>query len=200
MDLDGFNKVTYPILFDVPTFGTEYKDARRQYVPPKNTQPIPDSRYPAYAGMAEDARFVTDYRTHCTQNTPAGQQFMTKQWLVHHSDDIIHLSRKRQSEWTGASLPMANTVPPPAQVVHSTPFDNQIQPSGARFGIGLERSDAKAPILFGTFQIPPTREEIMNNKKQIGITTNYQGGRNSMRGSCPGVGKSKALEKLASGM
>ena len=185
MDLNGFNKVTYPILFKMPPNGSEYINARREYVPPKNTEPIPDSRYPAFAGMAEDARFTTDYRAHCTQNTPAGQQFMTKQWLVHHGNSIIELSRKRQSEWTGANLPMANTVPPPAMIVHSTPFDSELQASGAKFGIGVERADTKAPVLFGTFQIPPSRQELMNNKKNIALTHDYQGGRNSLRGRAP---------------
>jgi hypothetical protein len=182
MDLNGFNKLTYPNYFTFPAQGTVYKTVRNEYVPPKTTEPIENARYPAFAGIADDARFVTDYRPHCTQNTPPGQQFMTKQWIVNHADTLIQMSRKRQSEWSGASLPMANTVPPPAQIVHSTPFENEIQPSGARFGIGLERSDAKAPVLFGTFQIPPTRTEILNNTKRIGLTHKYEGGRNSLRG------------------
>lgn len=185
MDLNGFNKPTYPILFNFPKFGTEYRNFRAEYVPPKNTEPVENNRYSAYAGIADDARYATDYRPHCTQNTPAGQQFMTKQWMVHHSDSIMNVSRQRQSEWTGASLPMANTVPPPAMIVHSTPFENEIQASGAKFGIGIERSDSKAPILFGTFQIPPTRQEVLNNKKYISLTHKYEGGRNSLRGSCP---------------
>lgn len=182
MDADGFARVTYPILFNPPAFGTEYRNARREYVPPKFTHPVEDNRYPAYAGVANDARFGTDYRPKCTQNTPAGSQFMTKQWLMHNSQEIVELSRRRQSEWTGATLPMANTMPPPETIVHSTPFDNELQPSGARNGIGVERADAKAPILFGTFQIPPTREEIMANSKRIALTKKYEGGRNSTRG------------------
>jgi hypothetical protein len=183
MDLDGFNKVTYPILFNMPGHNVPYNIARKEYVPPKSTQPVEDNRYPAYSGIADDARFGTDYRPHCYQNTPPGAQFMTKQWLTHNSNEIIQLSRKRQVEWTGASLPMANTCPPPADIVHSTPFYNEVQPSGAPFGIGVERADAKAPVLFGTFQIPPTRQEILSNTKKIGVTHRYEGGRNSLRGS-----------------
>ncbi len=164
-------------------FGTEYNTVRRTVVPPKFTHPIPDSRYPAFAGIADDARFGTDYRPHCTQNMPTGTQFTTKQWMVHHATEIMDISRKRQVEWTGASLPMANTMPPPAVIVHSTPFENELQPSGARYGLGIERSDAKAPSLFGTFHIAPSQTEIYGNKKQIGITSRYEGGRNSLRGA-----------------
>lgn len=183
MNGEGFIRPTQPNYFSkAQPFGKEYNNYREQYVPPKTTQPVRNSRYPAYAGIAEDARLVTDYRPHCTQNTPAGSQFSTKQWMIHHADSLMQVSRKRQSEWTGASLPMSNTVPPPADIVHSTPFISEIQPSGAPFGIGVERADAKAPALFGTFQIPPSRGEIMNNKKHIGITSHYEGGRNSLRG------------------
>ena len=34
-----------------------------------------------------------------------------------------------------------------------------------------------------TFTVAPTIAELMANKKNIGITTNYQGGRNSLRGA-----------------
>lgn len=179
-----FNRITRPNYYgQQQVFGKEYRNVRTEFVPPKSTEPIPDSRYPAYAGMAEDARLITDYRPHCYQNTPAGTQFSTKQWMIHHAGSLMDLSRQRQSEWTGASLPMANTVPPPAIIAHSTPFTNELQNSGAPFGIGTERSDAKAPALFGTFRIPPTRDELMNNKKRIGLTVKYEGGRNSLRGS-----------------
>ena len=183
MEADGFNRVTYPILFNSPTFGKEYTNVRNEFVPPPSTHPTRDSRYPAYAAVADDARFVTDYRPQCSQNTPPGSHFTTKQRLIHHAESLIQLSRARQSEWSGAALPMANTVPPPAQIVHSTPFDNEIQASGARFGLGLERADAKAPQLFGTYQILPTRQEILNNKKRIALTNKYEGGRNSPRGA-----------------
>ena len=182
MSSTEFNKTTQPNYYPSPAMGTEYSNIRSAVVPPKFTHPIPDARYPAYAGMAEDARFGTDYRPHCTQNMPAGTQFTTKQWMIRHATDIMDISRRRQSEWTGASLPMANTVPPPANIVHSTPFDNEVQPSGAPFGIGIERSDAKAPGLFGTFVIPPTHGEIAMNRKNIALTAKYEGGRNSPRG------------------
>jgi hypothetical protein len=193
-----FNRVTQPNYYkNLPSYGREYRNVRDEYIPPKFTQPVSDSRYPAYAGIADDARFVTDYRPHCTQNTPAGTQFFTKKWMVNHAGEIMDLSRKRQSEWTGASLPMANTVPPPAVVVHSTPFNNELQASGAPFGIGVERTDAKAPVLFGTFDIKPSREEIRNDKKKIALTSMYEGGRNSLRGGALRGPSTQSLAHLA---
>jgi hypothetical protein len=39
--------------------------------------------------------------------------------MIHHADEMTDESRRRQVEWSGASLPLANTVPPPANIVHS---------------------------------------------------------------------------------
>ncbi len=183
MDAYGFARPTYPDLFARQPMGTEFRIAQRVTDPPtKVIQPAQDNRYPAYAAPMEDGRLVTDYRNHCSRNVPAGAQFSTKQWMVHHSDDIIRLSRFRQAEWTGASLGTANTVPPPADIAHSTPFTNDIMPTNAPAGIGLERADAKAPELFGTYTINPSDRESRINKKNIATTTKYEGGRNSIRG------------------
>ena len=91
-------------------------------------------------------------------------------------------SRKRQVEWSGASLPLANTVPPPANVVHSNPFYSEVNPTFLQNGIGVERANANAPDLFGTFSYEPTMSEIRNNRKNIGLTQYYEGGRNTVRG------------------
>jgi hypothetical protein len=56
-------------------------------------------------------------------------------------------------------------------------------PTGAYGGLGVERADAKAPALFGTFTVAPTYAELAHNKKNIALTTSYQGGRNSLRGA-----------------
>lgn len=171
-------------LFPHPSFGAQYKIGSHVAMGgPKNTEPAEDARYPAYAAQMQDGRLVTDYRNHCSRNIPPGAQFSTKKWMVHHADEIMNASRKRQAEWTGASLGTANTVPPPAEIVHSTPFTNEIMPSGAKNGIGLMRADAKSPDLFGTFIVGPTMAELQANRKNIALTTHYQGGRNSLRGS-----------------
>ena len=46
----------------------------------------------------------------------------------------------------------------------------------------VERANAAAPMLFGTFEYQPTMSEIQNNRKNITLTNRYEGGRNSVRG------------------
>jgi hypothetical protein len=94
-------------------------------------------------------------------------------------------SRRRQVEWTGASLVMANTVPPPADIVHSNAFYSEVNPTGLKGGIGVERANVPCPGLFGTFTYEPTMAEIRNNRKNINLTQYFEGGRNSPRGIFP---------------
>ncbi len=177
------SKNTEPMLYSNPSFGSEYMAAHKAYIPQsKVVYPARDNRYPARAAAIEDGRLVTDYRPQCSKNVKPGQQFNTKLWLIHHSEEIMDESRRRQVEWSGASLAMSNTVPPPASIVHSTPFYSEINPTNLYDGIGVERANAAAPELFGTFSYEPTMGEIQNNRKNIGITPFYEGGRNSKRG------------------
>jgi hypothetical protein len=179
----GFSRDTLPNLYHNPPFGTEYKLAQKAIVAPaKMIEPARDSRYPAYAAPMADGRIVTDYRPHCSRNIAPNAQYNTKLWMVHHAENIINESRQRQVEWTGASLPMANTVPPPADIVHSNPFYSEVVPTGMKRGIGIERANADAPNLFGTFQYEPDLTEIRMNRKKISMTSHYEGGRNSPRG------------------
>lgn len=179
----GFSRDTTPNLYHNPPFGAEYKAAQHAYVPPvKDVYPARDGRYPAYAGLMEDGRLVTDYRPQCSRNIRPDLQFNTKLWMINHAEDVIGESRRRQVEWTGASLAMANTVPPPANVVHSNPFYSEVNPTHLHNGIGVERANADAPQLFGTFSFEPTMAEIRNNRKNIDLTKYYEGGRNSPRG------------------
>lgn len=182
----GFSRDTRPNLFHNPPFGTEYRAAQKVYVPPvKDAYPARDNRYPAYAAPLQDARLVTDYRPQCSKNVRTGNQFNTKLWLINHADEVMDESRKRQVEWTGASLAMANTVPSPANIVNSNPFYSEVNSTGLKGGIGVERANVPCPGLFGTFTYEPTMAEIRNNRKNIGLTTYYEGGRNSPRGIFP---------------
>jgi len=187
MDQPGFTRDTRPNLFATSNgyhSGEAYRSAHNAYVQPvKEAYPARDARYPARAAALEDGRLVTDYRPQCSKNIKTGQQFNTKVWLINHAENIIDESRKRQVEWTGASLPMANTVPPPAAVVHSTPFYSEVNPTHLKHGLGVERANAAAPELFGTFAYAPTISEMQMNRKNIGITTHSEGGRNSVRGT-----------------
>ena len=183
LNQSGFSRDTLPNLYHNLPFGTEYRGAQKAYVPSvKDVYPARDSRYPAFAAPQQDARLVTDYRPKCTKNIHPNAQYNTKLWLIHHTDEIMDESRRRQVEWTGASLAMANTVPPPAGIVHSNPFYSEINPTGLQNGIGIERATGPAPSLFGTFTYEPTMDEIRNNRKNIKVTSYYEGGRNSPRG------------------
>ena len=178
-----FSKDTHPALYQNSSTGTEYMAAHKAYIPPvKDVYPARDARYPAYAAAIEDGRMVTDYRPQCSKNVKAGHQFHTKLWLIHHAEEMMDESRRRQVEWSGASLAMANTVPPPAAIVHSSPFYSEATPTYLQNGIGTERANADAPELFGTYMYEPTMAEIQNNRKNIGVTTFFEGGRNSKRG------------------
>jgi len=183
LDQPGFTRDTRPNLYPSPPFGTAYKEARRvDFAPAKVIEPGRDARYPAYAAPMSDGRLVTDYRPQCSRNIPPYAQYNTKLWMVNHAEQIIDESRQRQVEWSGASLPLANTVPPPANIVHSNPFYSEVDSSGIRGGIGVERANASAPPLFGTFTYEPSMKEIQNNRKNIRLTQFYEGGRNSPRG------------------
>lgn len=185
MDLAGqpFSRNTAPHLFSNPPMGTGYHEAHRAtFGTTKETTPARDVRYPAYAATMSDGRLVTDYRPQCTKNIRAGSQFHTKHWMIQHASEIMDESRRRLAEWTGATLPMANTVPPPVAIVHSTPFASELQPTGLSQGIGMERSNSTAPPLFGTFEYEPTMAELRANRKEIQLTTYMEGGRNSVRG------------------
>jgi len=178
-----FTRDTYPNLFNRPLFGTEYRGAREAALAPvKDIMPVQDVRYPAFAAPLEDGRLVTDYRPQCSKNVRTGQQFYTKKWMINHGSELMDESRKRQVEWSGAALPMANTVPPPAAVVHSTPFYSEVNATNLMGGLGVERANASAPDLFGTFSYEPTISEMQNNRKNIGMTVREEGGRNSKRG------------------
>lgn len=179
-----FSGNTSPYLFDAPPMGSAYQEAHRvAFGEPKETSPARDARYPAYAATMSDGRLVTDYRPQCTKNVRAGHQFYTKHWMIQHGEQMMEESRRRQVEWTGASLPMANTVPPPAGIVHSTPFQSEIHLTNLPLGLGIERADAQAPPLFGTFEYEPSMTELRANRKETQLTTYSEGGRNSRRGT-----------------
>lgn len=178
-----FSRNTSPSLFHAPSLGSGYQEAHRvAFGDTKETSPARDARYPAYAATMSDGRLVTDYRPQCSKNVRPGHQFYTKHWMIQHADQMMEESRKRQVEWTGATLPMANTVPPPAGIVHSTPFFSELHPTHHALGLGIERADARAPPLFGTFEYEPSLSELRANRKETQLTTYFEGGRNTRRG------------------
>ena len=178
-----FNNDTSPNLFHAPSIGAAYRAGTAAVRPPsKDLFSARDSRYPAFNAALEDGRMVTDYRPQCSKNVRPGYQFNTKQWMIRNADQIMDETRKRQMEWSGASLPMANTVPPPAGIVRSNAFYSELQPTYAMNGLGIVRADSTAPDLFGTFWYAASMAEKQANRKNIAVTTLYEGGRNTPRG------------------
>ena len=178
-----FSKNTYPDLYHSPSLGAEYKEVYSGILSrSKDLYPVRDNRYPAYAGSMSDARLVTDYRPQCSKNIKPHYQFHTKRWMIDHADEMMSESRRRQINGSGASLPLANTVPPPSHRVFSTKFTSDIEPTYLHNGIGVERVNSTTPELFGTFHYAPSLFETKNHQKKIQVTTHYEGGRNSLRG------------------
>lgn len=140
--------------------------------------PAPDARFPGWAAPLEDSRLVTDWRPHCNRNIPAGKQFATHQWMQRNADDIINLSRKRQSQAAGANRGFDNTIVPPAEnIVQCDPYQCGYYQTQEKNGIGTERREP-VPDLFGTFNTDVTQV----TQPLPPITRDFEGGRNSLRG------------------
>jgi len=142
--------------------------------------PSPDSRFPGWAAPMSDGRLVTDYSAHCESSIPVGKQFPTKHWMQNHATEIINASRQLSATRTGAGFPFDPTVvPPPQTKVFCKPDSCSRVTTHAPGGIGIEREGAVAPELFGTYNpvsgipAPPAK---------ISLTSQYEGGRNSIRG------------------
>ena len=152
-------------------------------------EPAPNPRYPGYAGLMQDARYGTDYRPHCNSNIPPPFQFGSKKWMIHNADRIMNRSRIQQAEYTGAALAFKNSempIPEFENVSVCTPFLCEMRDihEDQQARIGLYREGAAAPSLFGTFMVAPTRGELaLSAGKNVPLTTQYMGGRNTPRGS-----------------
>ena len=180
MDAKLFRLPTEPFLY-TSVSDSQSKQAFVQRLTPKGVYavgPVPDARFPGWAAPMSDASLLTDYRTHCSENIPVGQQFSVHQWSQRNADTIIELSRQLQSMNTGAHLGFDNTVvPPPARIVQSDRDGCSAKTTNLRNGIGQERQE-HLPPLFGTFNtnVPQETQQVP------AITRRFEGGRNSARG------------------
>lgn len=180
MDSQLFRKPTSP------NFKANYnsevleKAAKRLEAPSKVTAPIDDPRYPRYAGKMEDARLVTDYKSHCANNVVESKYGNgLRGFLQHNADALIQVSRQRQAERSGAQFYKANTVMEPQLVQKCNPYDCDFTPSADfKNTLGLERSEP-LPELFGTFSDPNKGAPATTNHR---LTTVFEGGRNTPRG------------------
>ena len=141
--------------------------------------PAEDARFPGWAAPMSDGRLVTDYRPHCETNIPVAAQQNTRIWIQQNTDEIIRVSRDRMSELTGmANAVDSSIVPPPAVVVKCSTAGCEMKQTGAELGIGVERADATAPLLFGTWQVQNLEPATAPH---VSLTRKYEGGRNTPR-------------------
>jgi len=179
MDSEGYRKPQTPWFFTTPDLYAVEVQAKKVSVPKKQTLPTQDSRYPGWAAPMYDGRLVTDYRSKCEGNIPTGFQYATKQFLQKHASNIIEQSRKRHAEQSGAGLSYNSVVDmPPARYVKCDEYQCMVK-QGDPMGLGTERIDNSTVELFGTFsKSHPTR----NIPAKPIRTTEYMGGRNTVRG------------------
>ena len=178
MDSDGFRKKQSPWYFATPdTFAVDVQ-ARKVTVPKKETTPTQDVRYPGWAAHMSDGRLVTDYRQQCEMNIPTGLQYATKMFLQKNASDIIKHSRSRQASQTGAGLCYNSIIDIPyARYVKCDEFECLVKKGNPK-GLGTRRVE-ETPELFGTFAHSHPSPSVPAKPM---ITTDYLGGRNTVRG------------------
>lgn len=143
----------------------------------------PDPRYPGVAGLMEDGRGMTDYRSKCEENIPAGSQFATKRWMQTNAGKIMEASIVTQMRQNGAFAGVRLDLEPrAAQEIRCDAYGCRAV-GGSETGIGMERLEG-CPPLFGTFEVgvasggPTSSAPIMTQRQE--------GGRNSRRGGGSG--------------
>jgi hypothetical protein len=179
MDVNGFREAQSPFFFtQPPTFLVEAR-ANAVALPKKNTLPTPDNRFPTWAAPMEDGRISTDYRSRCEVNIPTGQQYATRQFMQANGEAIMHKSRQRQAESSGAgnSYDGSTEARPLAYVQCDTVNCGYV--AADPLGIGIERKEG-CPELFGTFA--PSRP-AWTKPTAPPLTHVYEGGRNTPRGN-----------------
>jgi len=178
MDDEGYRLPQSPWFFSRPSKHHVAQQARAAAVPKKSTAPTQDSRYAGWAAPMNDGRLVTDYRPQCEANIPTGMQFATKSFLQNHAEELMHMSRQRQVEQSGAALPYNSIVTMPANKYVKCDTTQCYTKDGAEKGLGTERAES-VPELFGTFS---PKYASSAAPSQPTLTRAYEGGRNTPRG------------------
>jgi hypothetical protein len=178
MDAKLFRLPTKPNFFAAISTADPFDINQRQKY---SETPTEDSRFPGWAAPMSDGRLVTSYQNHCSQNVPTGKQYPTKDWMTHNATDIIQLGRERAAKQTGSIYGLDNSVvPPPVSYVACTRSECSRAPTNEVGGFGTERAPEELPELFGTWD---ARTVTVSPKPRTGITTVYEGGRNTPRGN-----------------
>ncbi len=142
------------------------------------TVPTPDNRYSDYAGPMDDGRIITDYRPSCVSRAPYGHQNATKEWLVKNADEVVHVSRQRQAETTGAIYGARYYGPKSESVQKCGAYGCTIKSVGQ--GQGRERYNATAApaeAYHGSFD-PVSLFHGSPGPKRIQLTRRSEGGVN----------------------
>ena len=178
MDSQRFRNPTYPKLKPFINEFALQKAAERIQAPEKKTIPIDDVRYPGFVARMNDARIITDYKSHCANNVaPSKYGNSIRGWLQQNADGVIQVSRNRQAARSGALFYRPVTVPGAKQYQKCDEFECKFSMSGSRNTVGLERKES-VPELFGTFGEPSR----YGPTGKIDLTTSFEGGRNTPRG------------------
>lgn len=178
MDSQRFRKETSPNFKPVYNPGIVKRAIENMQAPLKAIHPIDDMRYPKYASIMEDGRLVTDYKSHCANNSgPSKYGNSVRSFLQHNADAIVQVSRKRQADRAGAQFYMADTTIQPAQYQKCDEYECVFSVTGAQDSLGLERSEG-CPPLFGTF----SDAHMVAPSPKIPLTTVFEGGRNTPHG------------------
>jgi hypothetical protein len=175
MDTRGFrigSKNTNPSRWSV------FEQAQKESSGNGVSMPADDSRYPAYAGIMSDARTFTDYRSRCATRVSPPYTQPVKEWMIENAEQIMDLTRKRQTENTGANFGTANTVPPPETVQFCDPFGCEMDKTNAVLGTGLVNVN-ECPELPGTFIYGVSPEGKAANVKNTIYNLVNENGRNS---------------------
>jgi len=180
MDINGFREAQSPFFFTQPPETLLETQIKQKEFPPRSSEPVPDNRYPGFVGPMYDGRLATDYRSQCEVNVATGTQFPTRMWMQRNGKVIIQTSRNRQAVISGAGKPYdANIELKPIGVVTCDNNNCGYVPTDEPNGLGIERDD-QAPPLFGTWAPSLPSYSVRDSPM---LTTNYEGGRNTPRGS-----------------
>lgn len=165
-------------LFRLPTSPNYYASNRVSRPSMLAGLPAEDPRFPGWAGVMEDGRLVTDYRSSRETNIPVEAQEKTRIWLQRNADEIIRISRNRASQNTGMIYGLdKDTLVPAASFIKCSAASCE-RTEGAINGIGTERVE-EIPYLFGTYEAPVAVR--IAPTPIVGLTHHSEGGRNSRR-------------------
>ncbi len=179
MDANGFRKT--PSEFVKPDQFTVFYASKPEVERAVYGIPADDARYPAFAAPMEDARTFTDYRSHCETFAQPKYHNQVRDWMQKNAMDIRYLAVRRQAENTGAVLGVVNTMPPFENIQECDEFQCRIGSTANPNAVGIYNTASKGDVThFGTLQFDPDPAVLLANRKQVQLTSKFEGGRNTI--------------------